>query len=617
MSTTVMSAALLARVLAPVFKDLYSGAKGEVQKSLHKISTVAGVKKLATTLAKLDKVKTIWSADEDVSIHKFYYPSSLSIEGNNILVESTNDLPEGNIVIQGIVGQGKSIFMRHLACSLLTAPGMPSIPFLFELRNISSKRTVQDCINSFLITIGMTGGEETFNYLASTGRIVLLLDGFDEVPESCVADTLVEIDVMQVRFPDLKIIVSSRPQNQVQQIVGFKVLNLVPLTPDDYDAFVRKLIPSAAKRNDVVSALNSCPSNIVGIISTPLMLTLVIIVYQTEKEIPESLSDFFDKLFGIVFTKHDKLKAGFNRQHYSGLPERKLRALFDAFCFMVIQLGGGRTLAPRLFNKAFDGALMLSKGCECELEDFRKDIIQVACLLVEEGIDLTTFLHKGLLDYHAAAFVKDLPEVRAKTFYSAAVLEFNKWKYPLDFLQVIDLPRYAEYYYLASFVVPHQVLSRLLVEFNDRDLLGYILKSLPDFEIGVNGKRLASWGPQRRGKAEIEEQIHDAIVNFTIGSFEMLSGPALERLLLKSSPGRNKKSQLRHISLSNLVEEFGVDGYRRRLSQTENSIYQRIENYRSVIAGEATQETIFDDLLNLAPSDRKGERVSRRRAPRK
>lgn len=74
------------------------------------------------------------------------------------------------------------------------------------------------------------------------------------------------------------------------------------------------------------------------------MLTLVVIVYETESQIPETLPDFFEKLFQVVFTRHDKLKAAFNRKHYTGLSEGTLQKVFEAFCFMCVQDGIGRSL---------------------------------------------------------------------------------------------------------------------------------------------------------------------------------------------------------------------------------------------------------------------------------
>jgi len=605
---------LLARVMAPVLKDLYAGAKGQVAQALNRLTTTAGAKKLVSTLVKMEKVKTIWSAEDEVSLKKFYYPSKLSIDDEAQIIDSVDVLPEGNLVIEGIVGQGKSIFMRHLACSLLQGTEVTQIPFLLELRNISARRTLYESIYNFLKNVGISGGEETFSYLAGSGKIVLILDGFDEIPTECVSDTIIEIDALQNLYSELKIIVSSRPQSDIQNLVGFKILSLVPLTPTDYDPFVKKLIPQTAKRVDVVDALNACPDNIRGIISTPLMLTLVIVVYQTEKEIPLSLSEFFDKLFGVVFTKHDKLKAGFNRQHHSGLAERRLRQLFDAFCFMVVQFGGGRSLKRQQFNKAFDAALRLAKSCQCEVEDFRKDIIKVACLLIEEGLDLTTFLHKSILDYHAAAFVKELHDKQANSFYLAAMKDYRKWQHVLAFLKVIDEARYARDYYLEATASLYQDLVAALDSPDDKEFTTYLLSFAPQAEAGIHEDSLLSWGTARTQNNELGEEISGTILHCVIDVINDARAHRLKEMLDSPTTRYDATTSTAYIPFKTILEILGVDEFRLNLRGVEHAAYINIEKYKNVVANESDQEVMLEDLLSSPVEDVPNRR---RKAPKR
>ncbi|WP_223437445.1 MULTISPECIES: NACHT domain-containing protein [unclassified Pseudomonas] len=602
MSATVLTITLLSRLLAPAFKDLYDGAKGQVKQALEKLSTAAGTKKLATTLMKIDKVKTIWSAEDEVSLKKFYYPSKLGVGDQSLIISSIQELPEGNLIIQGIVGQGKSIFMRHLACSLLNTQAISEIPIFLELRNISPKRNLQAIIENYFKSVGIPENSETFDHLASSGKIILLLDGFDEIPEECITDIIVDIDSLQTRFSDLKIIISSRPQSSIQNLVGFRVLRLVPLIPEDYDPFVKKLIPSIDKRTDVVSALHSCPPNIKGIISTPLMLTLVIVVYQTEKEIPLSLAEFFDKLFGIVFTKHDKLKAGFNRQHHSGLSERQLRQLFDAFCFMAVQTGGGRSLTRSQFNKAFDHALKYAPECKCDIDCFRHDITKVACLLIEEGLDLTTFLHKSILDYHAAAFVKELPDVRAEIFYSAAATKYRRWQPVLSFLSVIDQPRFAKDYYLKTMVQAHTELFEVLNDSDESKLPDYInnLSFYP--EVGIRDKSLTSWGISRTARNELEEEILSSLMNATMDMIHNAHDSEIEAAFKMSGSMIESKTKTQKIKLRDLLKVLNLDLLRNELRELEQQIFHNIENSRNIIEAESSKESAFEDILDSPPT---------------
>ncbi|MEX5572241.1 hypothetical protein Q1J52_04810 [Pseudomonas lijiangensis] len=241
------------------------------------------------------------------------------------------------------------------------------------------------------------------------------------------------------------------------------------------------------------------------------MLTLVIIVYQTEKEIPSTLSDFFEKLFGIVFTKHDRLKAGFNRQHHTKLSERKLKQLFDCFCFMAIHFGGGRSLDKSKFEQSFDSAINYLNECKCELEDFRNDIIMVACLMVEEGFDTTTFLHKSILDYHAASFVKSQTDARARSFYRTGFNNFRKWASVIEFLSNIDPIRYAKYY-------SKECLTPLLTELNEvirsdtpDQLILYIEKYFPNLYFQFENGELIQYGSHYESDVDFLNAIQDVL----------------------------------------------------------------------------------------------------------
>ncbi|MEX5572239.1 hypothetical protein Q1J52_04800 [Pseudomonas lijiangensis] len=111
-----ISSAATLKILTPLLTSIYSSASGKAKTALQKWAAASGIKRAATTLLNVEKVKTIWSPEDEISLQSFYYPSKLfkaSRNGKEIYIENKNieNLPKGNIVIEGIVGQGKSIFM--------------------------------------------------------------------------------------------------------------------------------------------------------------------------------------------------------------------------------------------------------------------------------------------------------------------------------------------------------------------------------------------------------------------------------------------------------------------------------------------------------------------------
>lgn len=462
MIMSTAGAALIIRVASPLINDLYNGAKDATRKALRNWKAGKFPEKLLRTLLDLNNVRTIWSPDKNILLTDFYYPSRIEGPDGSQSVSYISDLGSGCVVVQGIVGQGKSIFFRYLAMQELSHPERPRIPLFLELRKLSKDLTLMAAIKKSLAACDIDVNDEVFAYLANSRKLVILLDGFDEIESDVVKATTIEIDDIVTRHPSLQIIVSSRPDNEIQKLSKFGIININPLGIKDYFPFLKKLNVETDKAAAIVDAITESPSNVSSLITTPLMLTLVVMVYQSESQIPVELPEFFEKLFYTVFTRHDKLKPTFERQHYSSLSERKLQELFEAFCFMAMQAGHGRTLNSSQFSEAFDLAQDCVKGSSCTEDGFRKDITKVSCLMLEEGFQDATFLHKSIAEYHAAAFVKDSGDSFAQKFYEISSEDWSYWKECLSFLKSIDKYRFSKFFTVVNILPAKALIQELL-----------------------------------------------------------------------------------------------------------------------------------------------------------
>lgn len=496
-----------AKLLTPLITDLYQGAKKIGARGLQKWEEKTFARKLAKRIQAIDEVKTIWNPDKAASLSSFYYPSKLILEGKPKLITRLFDLDGKNAVIQGIAGQGKSILLRYLAIEEVLSNDAKRLPIFIELRTLSSKFTLKQAIIKHLSSYDIEVDEDSLNYLQRSGRLAYLLDGFDELEESLEMETLQELEFLSHKYPELLIIVTSRPNNAVQKSAAFKVISLAPLTSGDYVPFINKLGIPLAQGSQIREAIRKSPSKLSSLISTPLMLTMVVIVYQSEYEIPETLPEFFDKLFHVVFTRHDKLKAAYTRKHYSGLSERRLQILFEAFCFMSMQNGFTRSLSLEQFEKAFEEAVEYVEDCKCNSEAFKTDLTKVACLMIEEGLDTTTFLHKSIMEYYAASFIKHSADEVAAMFYDEVIQDSRSWWEVLSFLRDIDTFRYSR-----DFAIPERniILSnyfKVEQKRTDKELINIIAKCHPDLSVALSeldersgAFKISSFGPFQHEK---------------------------------------------------------------------------------------------------------------------
>ena len=464
------------------------------------------------------------------------------------------------------------------------------IPVFIELGTISKDRSLEVLILNFLDTAKIEGGEYIFSYLASCGRLVLILDGFDEIPSSCVSKTIYEIESYRKKYEKLGVIVSSRPQNTIHNLSSFNVYSLAALGVEDYDGFLSKLIPDPIKRFNIMYAITEAPENIKNVITTPLMLTLLVIVYESEKEIPSTLPDFFEKLFGTVFSRHDRLKAGFDRKHYSGLTETKIQKLFDAFCFMLIQQGEGRTISSAQFNSAFNLAVKYTPDCSCELEEFKKDIIDVACLMLDDGFDLVTFLHKSVMEYHAASFIKNSIEEVAQKFYELANQSYPKWGSVLLFLSNIDEVRYGREYIIRGHGKLLAGLSETLKSKNESGLVDYLNEALPNFCVNVNGQSFHGVAVDINLSNLLTDQITHALYSVSRDSINASDRLVLYRAI-RDCPTREKG--ILSIDIKTLFNYFDMSKIWRELAGIESSMVEITNKYQCIVKTELKKQDIF------------------------
>jgi hypothetical protein len=435
-----------ARVISKPINDLYELGKDRFKSKLQRTKTNANINKIHKNISSIHKVKTIWQIDKAVSLKKFYYPSSLTIENIKTNINSINKIPaDGNIVIQGIVGQGKSIFLRYLSYQEINIGS--KIPIFFELRRIEKNDSLSVHIEKILDSYGFEPTPEIIDFLYSSGKLVLILDGFDEILQEKVKSTITELELLSEKYPNLKIVISSRPESGIENSPHFQVFNLSPLSPDELPLVLSKITDNKSQATEISKAVNSSETEIRSLLTTPLMITLLVMVYKSEQKIPEQLSEFYENLFALLLYRHDKSKPGYSRERATTLNERKLQQAFEAFCYITRRNGLSSISTEEMHEVAEEAFEAIQVTCDSSA--FIKDITKVSNLIVEEGYKYH-FIHKSVQEFHAANYIKSRPEEAAIKFYSAMISNYYYWRQEINFLQQIDAYRFIKYLFIPS-----------------------------------------------------------------------------------------------------------------------------------------------------------------------
>jgi NACHT domain. len=172
----------LKKLIEQITMDYYICTKEAFTTKAAKVQIVNDINKLHNKIEEVGKVKTIWQTEKAVPLSSFYCDTRILVEGQRLTAKSINDINlPGNILVEGIAGQGKSMFMRNLCIRELEYGAV--IPVFIELRRLLDENHLLPTIFSRMKEMEFNIDEDLFKYLCANNKIVLLLDGFDEVSE--------------------------------------------------------------------------------------------------------------------------------------------------------------------------------------------------------------------------------------------------------------------------------------------------------------------------------------------------------------------------------------------------------------------------------------------------
>ena len=269
----VVTVAVLATLLKDPLTKAFGWTIGEALKGTHNKNIEKSLKTLSTRITEVVKVKTIYKGDDSIDLHEFYVATKINkIQGTIELVENISNK---SIVLEGTVGQGKSIFMRYLTYQ--EAIKGQRIPIFFELRRLEDNQSLKTAISDKIKNWIPLFNDDDFEKVASSGSLVLFLDGFDEVPYEKVGRLINEIEGWCERYEGLQIIISSRPEADIQKSNRFRVFKLSGYGSYEQGKLVDKLVIEEESRSLLKKAIEDSTTEIQNLLTTPLMVTLFII----------------------------------------------------------------------------------------------------------------------------------------------------------------------------------------------------------------------------------------------------------------------------------------------------------------------------------------------------
>ena len=275
-------------------------------------------------------------------------------------------------------------------------------------------------------------------------------------------EVLTEIEDIACSKNNMRIIVTSRPQQSMKASNYFTVVTLDNLKGKEYAQVIGRLTAGQMWSKSLVDHIEKRAKHIKPLLCTPLMVTLLVLLYKSYQHLPGKLSEFYDALFQTLLQRHDGTKPGFTRQRSCQLDDTQYRNAFEAICILA------KKKPKKTYTTSDLYGITKEALCHCGLDanpsKYIDDIVKITCLILREGEE-HRFIHKTVQEYHTACFVRNKPDPWTKKFY-ATLLDSNvyeQWRQELAFLSEIDTYRYRKHFLLPAYLEELGITEKQLI----------------------------------------------------------------------------------------------------------------------------------------------------------
>ncbi len=324
------------------------------------------------------------------------------------------------LVILGKPGIGKTTFLQHLAmqCIQEVFDG-ERLPVLISLHSLAIDLKTNPSLDLFeriyqqLQPAGLS--QEQVKSLLQEGKVLLLLDGLDEVIESERNVICYQIQQFAELYHHNRMIVTSRLAGLDYQFRGFTYVEMADFDQNQIETFIRKWfaamneeIPTtgAAKAEEFINQLQHPDHrSIRELASTPLLLHLTCLVFQEQNTLPIRPEKLYQAGLAALLTRWDSAR-GIQRDQNFPLPlKRNVLAhlamrLLEQGRYVFEKSEGIQMIANHLMTLpyAYDTPEMLW----AESEDLLRSIALQHGLIVERAHEIYAFSHTVFQEYLAA-----------------------------------------------------------------------------------------------------------------------------------------------------------------------------------------------------------------------
>lgn len=323
------------------------------------------------------------------------------------------------LMVLGSPGAGKSTFLRRIGLEALKAEeGMLAhhkIPVMLELKQFKSNEIdLTHSVTEELSNFGFPASSDFVISLLEQGKLLILLDGLDEVPKTNLNTVVDKIQAFVTRYDQNRYIVSCRSAAHRSALGRFRDIALADFDDEHIQQFIHNWFQiqqgcGEETARQCWATLNN-PDNICAkeLAQTPLLLTFLCMVYDRIQGFPSHRAMLYRKALDILLEewaaekriRYEEIPQGLNSDlekvllskiAYNGIVNEQFFFTQQELVDQIREFLSDTVDNPRLLNgKAILDAILVQQG-----------------ILVQRAENTFSFSHQTLQEYLAAQYIKE------------------------------------------------------------------------------------------------------------------------------------------------------------------------------------------------------------------
>lgn len=241
------------------------------------------------------------------------------------------------LVVLGKPGSGKTTFLRRVAILNIHEHFLPDhVPVFIPLADFAADEKQPSLLDYIIEHWQNRGGisPETTKELLRRGRVLVLLDGLDEVKEADSQRVIRSVEAFTHQFMKNHFVITCRiaareytfkPFTEVE-VADFKDAQIKDFA-DKWFSARRDKQKTCKSAEEFLQHLEAHP-RMQQLATSPLLLTLLCLVFEDSGRFMESRADLYKEGIDLLLFKWDSREHNLQRERvYSGLGPRRIRSL--------------------------------------------------------------------------------------------------------------------------------------------------------------------------------------------------------------------------------------------------------------------------------------------------